>query len=209
MSTSLVTDRPAVTWAAPTSADARSAALALLTVDAALGCVFLVVGIIGYQPAVLGLDVEGSVPTWYSATQLFVLAQALGLLGCVTWRRDWRSGVLFLVSGLIALGLSIDEVAQFHERYGRFVEPLLLGEQREEMEFDVTGYWMLALGPPLAAVLAVGLWLVGRWVRVSRGVAIKGIGGVALFLTSATGVEALSNFFPSGLAGQRPLTRGP
>jgi hypothetical protein len=174
--------------------DPRRAALCLLMIDSFLAGAFFVLRALGHSAEMLDIGAERSIPTWYSTTKLFVLAQVLGLIAWLTWRRSRRHGSLFLLLGLVALVLSIDEIVQLHERYGLFVEPLLLGRTRDELLFHRSGYWMVALGPPLALALAVLLWMMARHVRMPRAVALRGLAGVALFLVSATVIEALGNF---------------
>jgi hypothetical protein len=165
----------------------------VIALDVLLVLIFVLTNIWGYTPRILDLNVEASIPTWYSAMKLFVIAQLLGILALVFARRDYLDAVPFLFLGLLALILSMDEVATIHERYARHIEPLLTQVVRADLYFSHTGYWMLVLGPILAASVAIGIWLVVKRVAIPQRVAKKALLGLAVFFVSAAGLETLSN----------------
>jgi hypothetical protein len=185
----------------------RQIALALLAVDIALVLTFFFLTSLGYELRAFGLDTESSIPTWYASAKLLVLAQVMIMTAVVLARRCRADGLLLLLLGLLVLGLSADEVAMIHEHLGPKLDRVLTGAtERGELTFARTGYWMLVLGPLLAGALAVGLWLVGQRIRPGRAVARLGVGGVALFLTSALGFEMLSNFTYGNLGSVLQIT---
>lgn len=166
----------------------------IIGLDLLLIAIYVVTNIWGYTPRILDLNIEASIPTWFSSMKLFVLAQLFGLLVLILAQRDYLDAAPFLLLGLLALVLSMDEVATIHERYARHIEPLLTQTVRADLYFSRTGYWMLVLGPILAASVAVGIWLAARRVAIPPRAASKGLLGLAVFFVAATGVETLSNW---------------
>ncbi|MEM6325657.1 MAG: hypothetical protein AAF791_00930 [Bacteroidota bacterium] len=135
------------------------------------------------------LGMESNLPSWYSASQLLLVA---GLFGLIAWRDvKWRSPRTWAAAtpALFFLLLSLDEGGMVHERIGWWVEAQSgLGEDL------LTGPWLL-LAVPFYAVLSV---LVFRaMVPYLRGrplVVRLGLAGGALFVIAAAGFEGLGNF---------------
>ncbi len=176
------------------SSTIRRVAVGLLFLDLVVVLLHVVPTLMGHGGRLFDLDAEANIPTWYSSAKLFLLAQALAVLALVLSRRSRLDAAPFLFLAALALFLSLDETATLHERLARHFETALTGAARSDLEFTRTGYWMLALGPMLAAALAVGIWLMTKRLKIPRHVAVRGLLGVAVFFFSATGIEILSNF---------------
>lgn len=144
----------------------RMAALILGTIAVALFAADLVAQIIdatirptvtGWAPIVriFDLGAESSLGTWFSVVSLFILAVLLAVIAWETDRTGRRFGRRWLVLSIIALGLSADEQARFHDPGGGIGTTM-----REHVKF-LTG--PLHYGWVLVAMLsAVVLWLCYR-----------------------------------------------
>ena len=190
---------PALTLRATRAVNDRVAG-ALLLVDGIFILLYLLPNLLGHGTRMLDLDAESNLPTWYASIKLFVIAQVMVALALILSRRSLLDAIPFLFLGAVALLLSADEVATIHERFARHFEAGVTGAGRAELLFSKTGYWMLALGPLLAAGLAAGIWLIRSRLAIPGRIAVKGLVGVAVYFLSATGLEMLSNF-ATGTAG--------
>lgn len=167
--------------------------LALFVIDLAMGALaignYVVASALGVERwDFFRLGVESNLPSWYSASQLLLVA---GLFSLIAWRdARWASPRTWLAAApaLFFLLLSLDEGGMVHERIGWWVEAQSgLGENL------VTGPWLFVI-VPLYAVLAVAVfraavpYLRGRPLVVGLGLA----GGV-LFVLAAAGFEGLGN----------------
>jgi len=147
------------------------------------------------------LDGEANLPTWYSSGQLLVLGLLLGVFAVVmTDRRDTRSWP-FLALAALCLVLSLDEVAQIHERLGSKSDVLLPGGSRAGSLVPRTGIWMFLLGPPFLLVVVL-LWRVlAPFLQGRKRVARLYLVGFVVYTASVLGIEILANFVsPGGLA---------
>lgn len=137
---------------------------------------------------------EGTLPAWFSATQLALVGGLFALLALS--ERQQRNGAPLALSAAAAafIFLSADEAAEFHERIGGMTDMLLPGGTREGTALADTGIWMFVLVP---VALAAAWW----WWRAARAYIVecpparwKLLAGFALFIGSATGTEFLLNF---------------
>ncbi len=120
------------------------------------------------------LDVEGSVPVWFSSVQLFCVA---GVAASCAWkerRRGW-----WWLSGLF-LYLSVDETAGFHEAIGewlgrRIAIPVLFPQGGVKV-------WLAAFSP----LIAFAVWYVGKFLskdfRGKLGPRVLAWAGLAIWL---------------------------
>jgi len=104
----------------------------------------------------VNLNREGNLPTWYSSLQLFVGGSLLGLvgslLGLFTWRNfDWYHRRSWLLPALPLLFwlMSLDEVAQVHEKIGVMSHAAVTHGDLDQTMFPKTGYWVIVVGAPL------------------------------------------------------------
>jgi hypothetical protein len=126
----------------------------------------------------LNPDGEANVWAWYNATLLTLLA----VVFAVDAMRRRAAGLPFLVQGVMAAVagyLSLDEIAQLHEKLERPGDLLGLGW---------TWGWVV-LAAPIAVVVGAGLlWLARRLDRtIRRRLVVAG----AVYLTGALGLEAI------------------
>ncbi|MEO0559710.1 MAG: hypothetical protein AAF170_16175 [Bacteroidota bacterium] len=147
------------------------------------------------------LGAESNLPTWYSTSQLLLIALVLGALA---WRdvdpRNRRTWVLALPTLLFVL-LSMDEGAMLHERLGFSLERAA----GAEVGLRATP-WML-LGVPLYAALAVASFKAAKRYLTDRPdvVRLLWIGG-GLFAASAVGLELIGDtLLTHNAMGQRVI----
>lgn len=142
------------------------------------------------------MDMENSMPAWFSSSLLLGAALAGALCGLLAWQRHASGGLgphpgaghraESLAWWVLAAGLgylSLDEAITIHEHFGKLVG--LEGGALPTFEWLVVGVVLAALG--VATLLAVGRgfprsfhpWLAG---------------GVALYALGALGVEAINGY---------------
>jgi hypothetical protein len=174
----------------------------LVAVDLVLGSVYLAYFVLG-QPyrtiaALIDLDGEGNLPTWYATVQWFSVAM-------LTWvfarqhvvRAAVRSWCLLALPAVFLL-FSLDEMVQIHERLGLLSDILLPNATRQGTPFFRTGLYFVFIGIPFALVF-VGLIAAARpYLAQSPAGFLKLASGVGLFLLAAGGMDALSNFVELG-----------
>ena len=163
----------------------------LLAVDVFLAAAYILTHIIAPEVRLgpirefLNVDREVSIPTWFSATQLFMVAVVL-------WDRARKVGELhafFLVLACGFLFLSMDEAAAVHDNIFRFA-------QRRKLPW-LAGAEYLAWMVPYALAGTVGIaiclrpaWSVAR--RFPREAGIIALGG-ALFVGGGVGLEIVTH----------------
>jgi len=135
-------------------------------------------------PLLFDVNSETTVPTWYSASLLLVVAAVCGLLAVLAragGEQGWHRWLV--VSGVFA-AMSLDETSAVHERLGNALAA----------DLDVGGAGLLwhpwvVVGAPLAAgVVAVVVWaMAGLPPPLRQGV----LGGLALYLIGALGLESV------------------
>jgi hypothetical protein len=139
----------------------------------------------------LYVDVESSLPTWWSSTQLLLAGLLVGLVAVrnIAVRKSvFTLGLLALVLIL----LSIDEMSMLHERVGIYLDRFL-GDRRVT-RFDITGLWFVVIGVPFAVLVVLMLRLLSAFLAEVPGTRIRLLLGFAVLLSGAVGVEALTNF---------------
>lgn len=73
--------------------------------------------VFNYAPAqVFDLDAETNIPTWYSSAQLLMISLALLSIYYAQPKNVFYKTVTLLLGSIVFLFLSIDEVAQLHEK---------------------------------------------------------------------------------------------
>lgn len=71
-----------------------------------------------YAPAIIfDLDAESNIPTWYSSAQLLLICLASISIYFAQPNNPFYKSISFLLASIVFLFLSIDEVAQFHEKF--------------------------------------------------------------------------------------------
>ena len=134
----------------------------------------------------LWLDREANLPAWFSSALFFIAAILAALIAAVTRHERWPHLGWPVVAGILLL-LSIDEVAQLHEILANYsARAGGLGLFPEGGKFFS---WVSFAIPPVAVVC----WMAARFLRTLPGaVGNRLAAGLALFLSGALGVEALT-----------------
>ena len=131
---------------------------------------------------------EFTVWAWYTAVLMAAVGVTLAIIGLLRHRADAGSsgaarstGTPYVVLAAVALALSVDETAQFHEGLSPVAGMLGLHE--------LPTFGWLVVGIPLAIVVGAVLLVVARRIdaRLRRGLIIGG----ALFLFGALVLEGL------------------
>ena len=160
--------------------------------------------IFGGVPRLFYLDHEGNLPTWWSSMQFLVASLLLALVALRTWHVRPSTRLLALLAVVLVL-MSIDEVSALHERTGRVIDRLLGGRPGP---LHHTGGWLFVIGIPFIAVAFVLLRRLGAGLTDAPGTARRLSLGIAVVLSGALGVEALSNFVVEEDAAYRPFEVG-
>lgn len=158
---------------------------ALLAADAVLVVSFLILFLSGYSIEILAIGLERSIPNWYSAAKLLILAQ---LLAFVAWRAStdtWRETLILLAPVLLFALMSVEEVAAVRDRFERALAPADGEDARALIALAGT----LLSGFVLIVALAAIAKAYARIVRPPHATVAKAVAGVAVFLFGAVGVE--------------------
>lgn len=146
---------------------------------------------IGLNATPINLDREANIPTWWSSAKLLVAGGAFGLVG---FRNIYQTKGAWLVLCVAAVlvAMSLDETASLHERIG-FVVDLVFGS-RSETVFDRTGLWFVVVGLPFAVLFGFLVVATYRFLETVPNTVFRLAAGMAILLTGALGVEAITNF---------------
>lgn len=134
--------------------------------------------------AFLDMDYEVNLPTWYSSLQLGVLGLLFAGYAWLHWRRRSPRAWLLAVPALLALFLSLDELAQIHERLRPFTRTELL---------PFSGAWMLVAAPVFLAAVGLTYWVTRHFWAPPRARQLL-VAGIALYVFSAAALEIPHNF---------------
>lgn len=148
----------------------------------------------------IDLDRERALPTWYASMQWFCVAGLLWLFAMPRITRQSHRSLLLLALPAVYVMLSIDEVAQLHESMGTALDALLLQQPREATPLAKTGFWIVFVGIPFVLAFMVVIAALMPYIRQFPQPFVKLVGGTAVFLVGAIGVEGLSNFVTQGSA---------
>lgn len=170
--------------------------LILFAADFSLTLTYLANSMAGHSinglNALVDLNGEGNLPTWYSSVKLFAVAASFGLLSRI--ERPFVGSWLFALLALAFLGLSADETVQIHESVGTKLDIFLPGGDRENTVVSKTGIWMFVIGIPAVAAMAFLFWYARSYLRIAPEAFIKYFIGLVVFAIGAMGMETLSNF---------------
>lgn len=143
----------------------------------------------------LDLDGEANLPAWYASAKLLILGLLLAIFALRAPVRP-RSRLMFLPA-ILALAMSLDEIAGIHEWVGRRSDALLPGGRLASV-LPVTGIWML----PLAPIVLGGAYVAYRALKPCLTTAPRArwlfVAGCAILLAGALGAEVAANFVVQG-----------
>ena len=145
------------------------------------------------------LDQEANVPAWFSSMQLFCVAAVIALFGPRALRSVGVPVFVPLVAAAAFLFLSMDEIAQVHERVGRELKGSAVPQVRNGRGAWVFVYIVVAL-----PFLYLGLrYLAAMWRGYPR-LILYGALGCLCFAGGAMGIELIADQFIRG-QGERDL----
>lgn len=152
-----------------------------------------IVNVLAGQPfqkinRLVDLDGEANLPTWYSSMQW---AATAGLLLFVVYRQRKQRAPSWLPMAVISaifIALSLDEVAQIHEKLSIGVSGKVGSGQGE-----LKSLWLPALGIPLLAVLYVAARRAKSGFDAVPGSLRCLLTGMAVFAIGAFGIEPLAS----------------
>jgi hypothetical protein len=172
--------------------------LCFFILDAFMGTAYFLDKLFGSPVQELSLLVnlnrEGNLPTWYASLQLFVVGSLLGLF---TWRnfdRHHRSSWLLPVLPLLFWLMSLDEVAQIHEKIGMLSNAMLTNDDLDQTMLPKTGYWVIVVGAPFLLVMIGLLSAIRSYLINPRHFIRLFLIGLGIMIVGALGVETLHNF---------------
>ena len=158
--------------------------------DVLVGLLYIVNQAMGHPYAkinrLVDLDGEANLPTWYSSLQW---AATAGLFAFVVYRQRRRraeSMLPLLVIAVVFLALSLDEVAQIHEK-------LSIGANGKmgAGEGGLRGLWLPILGIPMLGVVAIAARKAKTAFDDSPGSFLCLMVGMVVFGLGAFGVEPI------------------
>lgn len=129
------------------------------------------------------LDVEGNIPTLYSALAVLVCSGLLALITRIHWHRPDGKRWHWLGLTLLFFFLGLDEGTAIHEELGDFLEEYVAAEGA--LYFP----WVIAYGIATAVIALLYLRFVLQLPRATR---VRFIVAGLLFLGGALGFEMLS-----------------
>jgi len=137
---------------------------------------------------------ESSLPTWYSSVKLFVIAALI--LAVAFSRAPGRAmlGKPLTYFGLVVLFMSMDEIAQVHERFSAWTDQFLPGSERLLTPLPNSGLWPILVIPFLAVVVPLMIRLYKDQSLSRRAIRLLGT-GLLILLAGAVGLELLANLF--------------
>ena len=134
------------------------------------------------------LNLEGTVPAWFSSMQLAFLSAALVTLRSLLVAADGKKYLGLALLASAALFFSADEMLSLHERLNEFLIHL---QGFPRFKYN-NGSWLFIYLPLLAIIATVcGRELMGLRERHPRPIAFMGI-GVALALVGAVALEIIN-----------------
>ena len=136
----------------------------------------------------IDLDGEGNLPTWFSNFLWICVAGATLHLAVALERQGRIQSQFWKFAGVVFLCLSMDEIAQLHEKLGQAINNKLV-----PVHFHWSP-WVVLLGPFLLLAAAVFLNMIYRQLRNDSKVCKKVFGGLILFIFAAYFLD-LSVFF--------------
>lgn len=144
----------------------------------------------------LDLDGEANLPTWYASAKLLTLGLLLFIFASAS-RRPRRRALLFLPA-VLAVALSLDEVASIHEWIGLRSDAFLPGADRKASLFPVTGFWVLLAAPVALASAALCYRGLRPFLQAAPAARRLFAIGFTVLIAGAMGAELTANFVAPG-----------
>lgn len=178
----------------------RRIAAWLFLADAAITLAYLVNMMAGspftFPGRFLNMDGEANLPTWYASAKLLTLGLLLFIFaGGAHGRR--RRALLFLPA-VLAVALSLDEVAGIHEWIGLKSDAFLAGADRKASLFPVTGIWVLLVAPVALVSAALCYRVLRPFLQAAPAARRLFALGFTVLMAGAMGAELAANFVAPG-----------
>jgi hypothetical protein len=180
--------------------------VAFFALDAIVAALYLVAHATGPWPRGVSqffdLNREGNLPTWFSSMQWLCVAALLGAFAWRLVRRAESGGRPLLALAFLFLCMSLDEVAQIHERLGLRSDRLLPSGTRAGGLFPYTGIWMFVIGIPVLLLFFVAIRSAATRLRRSPGAFARIAIGLSLTAVGAMMFDLIGNlmFYRRGTA---------
>lgn len=129
-------------------------------------------------------DAERSVATWFSAILLLVCGVALSVIAGAKWRRQEPYKLHWVILTLTFFGLSLDEVAGFHELFNGFLADFT--ESVSYLQFP----WVIAGS---IFVAGFGFLFFRFWLALKSETRWLFLLAALIFLTGALGLEIIGS----------------
>ena len=105
--------------------------------------------------ALFNMNFEANVPTWCSSVELLLVGLLLGVFAAAKFDRAQKTASAGLIAAAaLFVGLSLDEVAQFHENLGGKLVHLLKANHHDSA-FTLVAFWIAVLTPFLIACVCI------------------------------------------------------
>lgn len=128
-------------------------------------------------------DIEGNIPTLYSAVAVFICSALLALIARINWDRPDGKRYYWLGLAILFLFLGLDEGTAIHEELSDFLEQYLVAEGA------LYFLWVIPYG--IASIVLALLYLKFVW-QLPAVTRLRFIAAGLLFLGGALGFEMLS-----------------
>lgn len=168
-------------------------------VGAAITLAALLSFLLGADWYLLKLGEENNIPTWYSSSQLLLVALALSALAIRDTRATPFRSLALIAAPALFFVLSLDETAMIHERIGVWLQTVGVGTDLR------TTSWMFVFAPLVAVLGLISAWACWPYVRGRSKTLLLLAAGVALYGASAVGLEFVANFVGEGSLWQKGL----
>jgi hypothetical protein len=133
---------------------------------------------------------EDSLPTWYASFTLLLSSILLAFIAIAKKRHDDRHALHWRILSIIFLVLSIDEIAQLHEKGLGELAVLIENSTGFISEVGIDAYgWVV---PAAALVVVVVLAFLGFFAHLPRRTLLLFIVAGTLFVVGALGMETLT-----------------
>lgn len=146
------------------------------------------------------LDQEANLPAWFSSMQLFSVAAVIAIFGPKALRPLGVPVIVPLIGAAAFLFLSMDEIAQVHERIGRELSGTAAPQVR-----NGRGAWAFVYGVAALPFIFLGIKYLAAIAQGYPRLVIYGVIGSVSFVAGAIGVELIADQFLRGYAEAREL----
>jgi Na+/proline symporter len=139
---------------------------------------------------------EANLPTWYASSQLLIVALLVSLNAAATFDRRKAVSWVWVFVAVLFYFISLDEVAQIHERLGDLTDQFLPGGDRAVSALPHTGLWIILIAPPAFAVMLAAFLYLRRALSDQRAAFNRFLLGLLVYFIAAVVIEAAANLGP-------------